>query len=222
MTLTVEPPPVDAPDAGVIEEARQRQHHHRVRAAALVSLAAIAGVSYLAGGRSGGHVPRTTANASSWSAGSVGAGITIRYPHGWHLYAPPITSLAYPLDRMLLTSYPTRTGGDCSPTGAESALPSNGVLIYLFEYTTAPGVLGRPPGTVFAPQPGAFTLPARSRANYECWTVPSYLVRFQAAGRLFQLQAALGPDVSRQRRAEVLDVLDSLRVSSAATRVNSR
>ena len=47
MTVTVEPPPVEAIDAGVIDEARARQRRHRVVAALLVvALAALAVGAY--------------------------------------------------------------------------------------------------------------------------------------------------------------------------------
>ena len=54
MTLTVEPPPVEALDAGVIEEARARQRRHRgIAAAATVVAAGIAAIGLAAGGGGG-------------------------------------------------------------------------------------------------------------------------------------------------------------------------
>jgi hypothetical protein len=114
---------------------------------------------------------------------------------------------------MLLTSYPAARGGGCSPTRAEQALPPNGVLIYLFEYSASAGrVLGRPNGMEFPPQSAGFTLKRRDLANYECWTVPGYLMRFTAAGRLFQVHVAFGPGVSGSRRAQALLILRRLRI----------
>jgi hypothetical protein len=56
MTITVEPPPVEAPDAGVIEEARARQSRHRVAGAAAVAAAAIGAILLaFAGGGGGSH-----------------------------------------------------------------------------------------------------------------------------------------------------------------------
>lgn len=54
MTMTVEPPPVDRLDAGVIEDARARQRRHRsVGAAAALALAIAGLVAYSAGGSGG-------------------------------------------------------------------------------------------------------------------------------------------------------------------------
>jgi hypothetical protein len=51
MSTAVEPPPVQAPDAGVIEEARTRQHRHRVIASAtIIAAAGVAAIVLAAGG----------------------------------------------------------------------------------------------------------------------------------------------------------------------------
>src|SRR5271154_2383669 len=76
MTVTVDPPPAERPDAGVIEEARARQRRHRGVAAAVLAAAAIAILLGFAGG--GGsrtrsapiparHRPARTAGRSSAS-----------------------------------------------------------------------------------------------------------------------------------------------------------
>jgi hypothetical protein len=199
----------------VIEDARQRQRRRQRRIALLALLASLAGIAYVAGGGSGGGTGgvRHTANGP-WPRVSAGNGIRVSYPVGWHLYAPPVTSLSYPSDRLLITSYPARTGGSCSPTRAEAALPAAGALIYLFEYdATATPALSRPKATAFASQPRRFTL--TDSGNYECWMVPTYLIRFRAAGRLFQAQVALGPHATPRRRAQALRVLDSIRVQTS-------
>jgi hypothetical protein len=151
----------------------------------------------------------------SWSSASIGHGISASYPRGWHLFEPPITSLSYPYDRMLLTSYPARTGGDCSPTRAERALPSNGVLVYLIEYSASPGaVLSGPPiGASFPAQSAGLTLKRRDLARYECWTVPGYMLRFSAAGRLFQAHIAFGARATATSRSQALAILSRLRVA---------
>lgn len=211
MGVTAPPQPSPSPDAGVIEDARRRQR--RRRRVAIVSLLALAaGLAFIAGGRFGGGTGRVAdATGGSFMHASVGFGITVRYPSGWHLYRPPITSVSSPLDRLLITSYRARTGGECSPTRAENALPPNGALVYLFEYSVGAGpVLIRAQSSGFPPRPHHFALGAY--AQYECWAIPSYLVRFRAAGRLFQAQIALGLHAGTRTRAQVLRVLDSLRV----------
>jgi hypothetical protein len=207
-------PPAARPDAGVIEDARRRRRRRHGRLAAVALVALVAAIAALGGsGSGGGAAGAPAATGGLGPRASVGNGISVSLPHGWHLLAPPITSLSYPLDRMLLTSYPARRGGDCAPTRAAAALPPTGALIYLLEYGATAGTpLSRPSGMAFPPQPRTFALRAGDRANYECWTTPTYLLRFRAAGRLFQLQVALGARVAVARRAQVLRILDSLKI----------
>lgn len=202
----------------MIDDARRRQRRRRT-GVAIVLAAVLAGIAYLAGGGSGGGRQSSPPVSGGASPGvSVPSGISVSYPAGWHLFPPPDTSLSYPFDRLLLTSYPTTTGGGgCSPRRAEAALPAGGALVYLFEYgTSSSGVLTRPQGAAFPPRRAAFTLPSRA-LSYECWTVPSYMIRFRAAGRLFQAHIALGPRVSATRRAQALRVLQSLRIQPLPT-----
>lgn len=145
---------------------------------------------------------------------SAGHGITLSEPSGWHFVLPPITSTAYPLDRLLLTTYRARPGGQCSPTRAEAALPADGALIYLLEYGPTTGTaLTRPSGADFSSAPSNLVLPQGIKAAYECWLVPSYLLRFRVAGRLFQAQVAFGNKAGPQRRAQALRILNSLQIN---------
>jgi hypothetical protein len=202
------------PGAGVIDDARARQRRRRGHIAATMLVALLAGGAAILGGGSGGGSGRSVSPAGgSWSSVSIGKGISVSYPHGWHLLKAPITSLTYPYDRVLLTSYPAASGGGCSPTRAENALPPNGALIFLLEYAAAPGsVFGRPKGMEFPPQSAGFTLRPRDLANYECWRVPGYLMRFSAAGRLFQVHVAFGAGAAASRRAQALLILRRLRI----------
>jgi hypothetical protein len=146
---------------------------------------------------------------------SLGAGISVVAPRGWHALGKHVTSLVYPVDRLLLTSYRAQRGGNCAPDRAEDELPSDGVLVYLFEYRprtgkTWPGSFRR---ADFPPRPAHFALPRRALGPYECWRVPSYLIRFRAAGRPFQMHVAFGPHAGAAQRARVLRALDSLRIA---------
>lgn len=219
MALAAPPrPPAQAPDGGLIDDARRRQRRRRT-GVAIVLVAMLAGIAYLAGGGSrGGHHSNPSVSGGVWPGASLPHGISVNYPATWHLFPPPDTSLSYPFDRLLITSYPATTGGGgCSPRRAEAALPANGVLIYLFEYSaSSSGILTRPEAAAFPPKPAAFTLPSRA-LNYECWTVPTYMIRFRADGRLFQVHIALGPRVSASRRVQALRVLQSLRIQPLPT-----
>lgn len=148
---------------------------------------------------------------------AVGAGVSVRYPGGWQLIAPPVTALSSPVERLLLTSYPTRRGGNCSPERAERGLPDDGALIYLFEYRPERGAVWQHlRRRDFPPQPAHFVLRRRDLASFECWRVPSYVIRFRTADRPFQMHVALGKHATATRRAQVLGILDSLRFSPLA------
>ncbi len=152
----------------------------------------------------------------SASAGTpVGAGIRADLPQSWRRIGPPITAVTYPAERLLLTSYPTSSGGNCGPDRAIADLPPGGALIYLFEYRPS---VGDPWANLrrrdFPQRPAHFALRRSTLATYECWGgTPSHLIRFRAADRPFQLHVALGPKATAARRAQVLRILDSLRIA---------
>lgn len=173
--------------------------------------AGIAGL--LAGcGAGGGRAVTTTAAPPLIDAG---AGIAVSRPHGWHITKPPITSLGYPRERLLLTSLAARRGGNCSPDRAVGELPAGGALVYLLEFRPAHGSVWKGlRRRAFPPRPAHFALDRRDLGHYECWRAPSYLMRFRAADRPFQLHVALGDHTGAARRAQVLRMLDSLRFSA--------
>lgn len=210
MAVGAQPLRREAPDAGVIDDARARQQRGRIAGISLAAL--IAGIAIAGGGSGGDHHRGSQAPLGSSPYVSVGSGINVRSPHGWHLFHPPITSLVYPYDRMLLTSYPATTGGECGPTRAESVLPAGGALIYLSEYGATPGVFGEPRGMEFPPQSAGFKLQRANLGNYECSAVPSYLLRFRAAGRLFQVSLAFGAHATASRRAQATHILSDLQI----------
>jgi hypothetical protein len=161
--------------------------------------------------------PRAPAPGAATVRVHVRGGVSVDRPGGWHLTPPPITAVSVPAERLLLTSYPTRRGGNCGPDRAEHDLPAGGALVYLFEYRSRT----QPTWThlrrrAFPPRPAHFALRARQLGTFECWRVPSYLIRFRAAGRAVPVHVALGRSAGAARRAQVLRVLDSLRVSKPA------
>jgi hypothetical protein len=183
-----------------------------------VVVALLAGAGAVAGRGSRGGGEHLRGAGGSWESVDIGHAIRVSYPPGWHLLEGHVTSLSYPSDRMLLTSYPAVRGGDCSPTRAEQALAPGGALIYLFEYPRAPGsVVGPASGAEFPPLSSGFSLKRRDLANYECWRVPSYLMRFTAARRLFQVHVAFGAGVTASRRSQALLVLRRMSFTDQAS-----
>jgi hypothetical protein len=184
---------------------------------ALVALGLAVGLGLAVAGRPGSPGPRIPGRTGAVVETPAAGGIGVDLPPGWHRLDPPITAVVDPTERLLLTSYPARPGGNCGPDRAERELPAGGALIYVFEYAGRPAAVGTYPARrAFPPRPAHFGLPRRALATYECWHVPSYLLRFSSAGRYFQVHVALGPGISPESRGQVLGVLDSLRVSPVA------
>ena len=50
---------------------------------------------------------------------AVGAGISLSKPPSWRLLTRDITALSWPVERLLLTSYRARPGGNCAPDRAQ-------------------------------------------------------------------------------------------------------
>jgi hypothetical protein len=172
---------------------------------------AIAGVASLAAGALAGSRAEA-GGAAAHRVTDAAAGLVVNQPVGWHLTAPPISSLSYPVERLLLTSYRAPRGGNCAPDRAERSLPAGGALVYLIEYRPKTGDPWRGLRRAsFPPRPAHFKLRRGALANYECWRVPSYLIRFRDANRPFQLHVALGARTTPARKAQVLRILDSLR-----------
>jgi hypothetical protein len=188
-----------------------------MRRAALAALLCAAPSALAGCGASAGPAAQATAAPSPAPRVAVPGGLSLRVPAGWRLRRPPITALSAPTERLLLTSGPAPRGGNCGPDAAESRLPPGGALLYLFEYRSRAGSVwdGLKP-SAFPPRPAHARLRARDLGRYECWRVPSYLLRFRAAGRAFQLHVAFGPRATAARRAEVLRAIDSLRVARLA------
>lgn len=199
--------------------------------APLAAIALLGGAA--AGSRAGGAMP-TAAATPSRSLGAVptaaatpsrspgatvlAGGIAIRRPPGWQLLAPPVTALSSPSDRLLLTSYATKRGGNCAPDRALRDLPAGGALAYLFEYRLSRGAVWKHVRRRdFPTRPAHFTLRRAALGHYECWRHPSYLIRFRAADRPFQLHVALGARATAARRALLLRALDSLRFEPLPT-----
>jgi hypothetical protein len=181
----------------------------------LTSLVVVAAVAGAILGRTAADPAATQAAWGAWLTADVGAGVNVTYPRTWQLLAPPITSMIDPSERLLLTSYPTAPGGECAPRRAQDDLPAAGALIYVFEYER-PQVWGDFRPRDFPPKPAHFSLQRKDLGDYECWLIPTYLLRFRAAGHVLQIHVALGRRAGVRRRAQVLRILDNLRFTRGA------
>jgi len=130
-------------------------------------------------------------------------GVSVRLPPGWHATASALTPVRYP--QFAFASYPLPAGDrgadGCEPKAALDGLPASGVFIFAWEFPRSGAT------RAFPRRPRHFRLGHFGR--YECLG-PSYLLRFRAAGRYFQVHIVLGKQASRRMRGLALHALDSL------------
>jgi hypothetical protein len=134
-------------------------------------------------------------------------GLSITIPAAWTFHQDP----SGPDDPRTVFAVGTWTfarGGDCAPTVAQETLPPDGGFLWLIEYRD-----GADP-TAFPARPDHFDLDPDSVGQYECSTVPSYMIRFRDAGREFQAHMALGPEASDSLGPEFMRALESLEVTA--------
>ena len=136
-------------------------------------------------------------------------GVSVRIPPGWHATAAPLTPVTWPVQFIAVASYPLPHGDGgadgCEPKAAVDRLPAGGVLLFGWEYVGTPEGPNR--RSEFPPRPRRFRLLHLGR--YEC--LPgSYMLRFRAAGRYFQVHVLLGRRANARGQTLALRVLDSL------------
>jgi hypothetical protein len=135
--------------------------------------------------------------------------ISIRYPPGWTATVHSLTPVTSPAQLLAIASFPlprTDRGADgCEPKAARDRMPAGGAFIFGWDYGQLPTLELR---KNFPPQPVHFEL--KGLASYECMG-RSYMVRFRAAGRGFQIHIYLGSKATTETRATVLHILDSFR-----------
>ncbi len=142
------------------------------------------------------------------------AGLSISYPAGWDATTRPLTEVLWPPERLAAATYPldeVEPGSNCAPSPALAALPSDGALLHLFEYTKRPG-----DGELkdFPARPARFRLEPGTLLNYECAGL-SHAFVFADEGRRFQAHLWFGDQAGRATKAEALAILDSLEVTPA-------
>jgi hypothetical protein len=135
-------------------------------------------------------------------------GVAVTIPAAWTFHEDP-SGPDDPKTLFAFGSWPFAEGGDCAPTAAQAGLPADGALAWVMEYLDP---AGRP--TDAGPRPGSFLLDDETYAAYECSLVPSYLIRFEDSGRVFQVHVAFGPEASDATRRRAQDAIDSLEVAA--------
>jgi len=143
--------------------------------------------------------------------------VAIQTPAAWHLSADPGFGLAQPAGLFAVGTRPLPAGsgggggGGC-PAFPVKALPHDGALFWLLEYTegSAAGATGESFNPYEFP-PFSDHLELGPTVTPECIGQPSHHVLFQQAGRYFQVDVLFGPAAPRSLRAAVVTSLGSLR-----------
>jgi hypothetical protein len=138
------------------------------------------------------------------------AGVQVTLPSAWTFEDGTDITMIDPTVDFVAGSWNFPTHGDCAPTAAIESLPSDGVLLWLVEYTspnTPVKVLPRPELMDLGPLIGPL----------ECVGTSAHVVGFSDAGREFQLFVVLGSDADGSIRREAVDALNSIVVAPAPT-----
>jgi hypothetical protein len=123
----------------------------------------------------------------------------------WRHYDWPQTSVEEPRERLVLGTFALERrppDDNCTPRTAIDALPPDGALIYLLEYTESRSA-GFPEaggGREFGPE-----------RNYECLG-PSRMARWRQGGRAFQAHLILGPRASEELLDEARSIVNSITI----------
>lgn len=137
-------------------------------------------------------------------------GIVLEVPSGWSVtgFSVDVTPR-----RLVAASYDVRPAdveGDCGGQAAIQRLPRDGAYVLLIDYGSFN--VDRDDFSADLPTSGR-NEPFRNErfAEFECFG-PSYLFRFVVRGRHLQAHLGVGPDATEERRAEAVQVLNSITV----------
>ncbi|MEZ5099250.1 MAG: M14 family zinc carboxypeptidase [Thermoleophilia bacterium] len=147
------------------------------------------------------------APAGAARAGSEG--VTVPVPAGWRAIDAPLTTLARPVQRLAVASFPlTQATPDpgCTPETALAALPPDGALVVVWEEA------GQPRPELLAGFPARPRRAGLAAPRDHACLGRGTLLRFREGARAFHVLVALGVDAPATRRAETLSVVDGLAV----------
>jgi hypothetical protein len=172
-----------------------------VRKLALVSLLALAVT-----------VGVTTAEGAGAAAVSLGGGVSIRLPGGWHLLRGKGTPVVEPFPRLAAATFHVRFSRHycVCETPNVSHFPPTGAFLLVWEYPA----VARRDDHVFPEHPARFHIGPSAIKPEEC-AGPSDGRAFREGGRGFQVEIYLGPAAPAAVRAQIAAILDSWRVTRA-------
>jgi hypothetical protein len=140
---------------------------------------------------------------------SAGEQVRVDVPTGWHRLHGWLSDVTYPIPRVAVASFPVRLSRHTCECGNPNVrhFPRNGAFLFVWEWShVTRRQLARNPT-----RPPAEIPPAGQPQRHEC-EGPTSNVSFARGGRVFQADLYTGPDASTTTRAELIAVLNSLRV----------
>jgi hypothetical protein len=170
----------------------------------------------------------------------AGGGISLRLPHGWHLvrrvgrYQPAVVgsfTVAFARHPCPCARPNLRNCGEWCEEPDIRDFPRAGALLFIWEYPPPQNAaevrrIPRRPARFLVEQDNPSFAKALARelrrrrdtAGEACAGAPSWVRDFRYAGRLFQLEAYLGPAAGRRVLARVDALLSSLQVGEPTQR----
>lgn len=170
-------------------------------------------------------LPTTTGPAANQDTyEDPASGFSVQIPPGWQLADRPLTHLIDPVEIFSAGTFAMSPGGSCPqfPTNAVADMgPHDAFVTILERKRLGPGGAQAPPRpSSFGPTDGTDTPDVdqclgTAKVFFDRW------IAFSDQGREFYGFAAMGPDVSDQRRAETWAMLDSLAFDPLPTYSNA-
>lgn len=151
--------------------------------------------------------------ASSAGAGdqrtSLGGGVSVALPAGWHLTHGKGTPLTEPFPRLSAATFAVRfSATHCvCDTPRVANFPRDGAYLLVFEWR-----LPRARHQTIAAHTRHFHIARSAIRSGDCG--PSDMRLFREAGRGYQVQIYLGPEAPASARAQIAAILDSWRVTA--------
>jgi hypothetical protein len=138
---------------------------------------------------------------------SVGGGVSVVLPAGWHLTHGKGTSLVEPFPRLSAATFAVRFSRQhcVCDTPRVADFPRDGAYLLVFEWPLPPRDRGK-----VAAHTTHFHISRSSIRPGDCG--PSDTTLFREAGHGYQVQIYLGPDAPPSARAQIAAILDSWRV----------
>jgi hypothetical protein len=170
-------------------------------------IAAVAVGAAAAAGAGAGRVSVAVRNGGGRV--SLGSGVTIRLPAGWHLTHGTGTPVSDPIPRLSAATFRVRFSKQYCVCDTQHVVnfPRNGAFLFVWEYThPSRGELrGMPAHTTH------FHIGPSAMGHDSC--APSDGRAFREGGRGYEVEIYLGPSAPASARAQIAEMLDSWRVT---------